>query len=191
MDAKSEFVTRALADAEAESRYLDLKAGLMVITETILLVIAIASLASNPLFNLVAVLTEGGATWYAAVLVALFILVAVALIGHILLTLRVLLPIPRPERHVDLGGFSPSGLYFLGDLDAGRRIVPSVAEYGRQLAEMSDETLSHEYIFELQKRSFVRQVKNDRLALAFSFLGVVIIGLALYGFLIALAGLLF
>jgi hypothetical protein len=66
-----------------------------------------------------------------------------------------------------------------------------VAEYGRQLAEMSDETLSHEYIFELQKRSFVRQVKNDRLALAFSFLGVVIIGLALYGFLIALAGLLF
>jgi hypothetical protein len=191
MDAKNEFVTRALADAEAESRYLDLKAGLMVITETILLGIAIAGLASNPLFSLVTTLMEGGATWYAAVLVALFILVAVALIGHILLTLRVLLPIPRPERHVDLGEFIPSGLYLLDDLDAGRRVVPSVAEYGRQLAEMSAETLTNEYIFELQKRSFVRRVKSDRLGLAFSLLGVVIIALALYGFLIALAGLVF
>jgi hypothetical protein len=70
-----------------------------------------------------------------------------------------------------------------------RRIEPSVSGYFSQLAAMSDDDITKEYVFELSKLSYIRKAKNDGLALSFRFLGALIIGIAVFGLLLALGGL--
>jgi hypothetical protein len=79
-----------------------MKAGFLVVFETALIVIVISGLAGNALLALIRRLVEQGVIWFAAVLVASCVLSAVALIIHVFLTLRVLLPVPKAGAQVVL-----------------------------------------------------------------------------------------
>jgi hypothetical protein len=136
MDTRIDFLTRSIEEAHRTIRFTDMKAAGLVIFESLLLVVAIAGFAGNPMRGLVRNLIEEGVIWYAALILATFILYAMALVVHILLTIRVLLPVDKPELHVNLGDFDPVGLFYLGRLDEERRITPSVSAYGETLGEM-------------------------------------------------------
>jgi hypothetical protein len=191
MDTRIDFLTRSIEEAHRTIRFTDMKAAGLVIFESLLLVVAIAGFAGNPMRGLVRNLIEEGVIWYAALILATFILYAMALVVHILLTIRVLLPVDKPELHVNLGDFDPVGLFYLGRLDEERRITPSVSAYGETLGEMGEEEMAGEYIFELQKLAFIRRIKGDRLALSVLLLAGLIIGVTMFGFLLAIAGFLF
>jgi hypothetical protein len=191
MDTRIDFLTRSIEEAHRTIRFTDMKAAGLVIFESLLLVVAIAGFAGNPMRGLVRNLIEEGVIWYAALILATFILYAMALVVHILLTIRVLLPVDKPELHVNLGDFDPVGLFYLGRLDEERRITPSVSAYGETLGEMGEEEMAGEYIFELQKLAFIRRIKGDRLALSVLLLAGLIIGGTMVGFLLAIAGFLF
>jgi hypothetical protein len=191
MDTRIDFLTHSIEEAHRTIRFTDTKAAGLVIFESLLLVVAIAGFAGNPMRGLVRSLIEQGVIWYAALILATFILYAMALVVHILLTIRVLLPVDRPELHVNLGDYQPVGLFLLGRLDEEGRSKPSVSDYGETLGEMGDEELAGEYIFELQRLAYIRRIKGDRLALSVLLLAGLIIGITMFGFLLAIAGFLF
>jgi len=70
-------------------------------------------------------------------------------------------------------------------------MAPSVPAYFAQLAKMGEDDIGKEYVFELLKLSYIRKIKSDGLALSFRFLGALIIGITILGFLLALGGLLY
>lgn len=191
MNEKTRFLIEAIRSTEATIRYLDYKAGALVIFETAFLVIVISGVLGNPFLLLVQDLIDRDVVWYAALLLASLVLFASALIIHILMTIRVILPIINAEDHVSLGDYEPRMMYHLNRLDENRRIVPSVSDYAEALDGMEDAEIAGEYIVELQKLSYVRTVKSDRLATSFLLLGGLIIGITAFGFLLALAGVLF
>jgi hypothetical protein len=191
MDTKIDFLTHSIEEAHRTIRFTDIKAAGLVIFESLWLIIAIAGFAGNPMRQLVRSLIDQGVIWYAALILATFILYAMALVVHILMTIRVLLPVDKPELHVNLGDFEPVGLFFLGRLDEEGRTKPSVSEYGETLGEIGDEEMGGEYIFELQKLAYIRRIKGDRLSLSVLLLAGLIIGITMFGFLLAIAGFLF
>ena len=56
---------------------------------------------------------------------------------------------------------------------------------------MGEDDIGKEYVFELLKLSYIRKIKSDGLALSFRFLGALIIGITILGFLLALGGLVY
>lgn len=191
MESKTGFVAHAIESAQAAIGNLELRAGFLVVVEAALLVVVISGLAGNPLLALVRRLVEQNVVWYAALLLASFIIFAVALIIHIILTIRVILPIANPEMYITLGSFEPQHMYFLNQLDQSGRLTPSVSAYSEQLAELSDEELLEEYTYELMRVSYVRRIKGERFWVSLLFLAGLVIGLTVFGFLLALAGVLY
>ena len=191
METRIDFVTNALTDTQKAIRSLELKAGAVVVFETAVLVILVSGIAGNPFLELAKRLVDQGAAWYAALLVAVIILVMGGIIVHIFLTIRVVLPIFDTEAHVILGGYEPKHLYHPAAMNKNRQILPPVTTYTEQLAGLSDEELANEYAYELLRLSYVRRIKSDRLSLSFLLMGGLIIGVTLYGILFAMAGVLY
>lgn len=191
MDNKTRFVSRAIESAQAAIRNLELRAGFLIVVELALLVVVISGLAGNPLLTLIRRLVEQDVVWYAALLLAGFIIFAIALIIHILLTIRVILPIANPEMYITLGTFEPKHMYFVSQLDQSGRLEPSVSAYSKELAELSEEALVDEYVFELMRVSYIRRIKSERFWVSLLFLAGLVIGLTIFGFLLALAGVLY
>ena len=191
MSSKVEFLEGALKEAQKATRSLDMMAAILIVTETLLLVIAIAGLVNNPFFQLVRNLMADGAIELTAALLVVFVLFTMALIVHILMTIRVVLPVDRVERFLHLGDFEPKGLFSPDRLDARRIHLPSHGDYAATLDGLSDEEVTGEYIYELLKLSYIRRVKTDRLANSFLLLGGLVVGITLFGFLLAIAGILY
>jgi len=191
MSAKVEFLIKAIEEVQETNRFLDAKAGVLVAFESSLLVIAISSLSDNSRLQLIKNLMAGGAGWYSLLLMVYFTVYVIALLGHILITLRVIFPAENPESHIVLGDFEPKRLFFLHQLDQNQQMTPSVPAYFAQLAKMGEDDIGKEYVFELLKLSYIRKIKSDGLALSFRFLGALIIGITILGFLLALGGLLY
>jgi len=103
MSAKVDFLIKAIEEVQETNRFLDAKAGVLVAFESSLLVIAISSLSDNSRLQLIKNLMTGGAGWYSLLLIVYFTLYVIALLGHILITLRVIFPAENPESHVSLG----------------------------------------------------------------------------------------
>jgi hypothetical protein len=191
MERKIDFLARAIEDARADIRALDARAGVLVLFEVGLLVALMAGLLNSGWFSVVKNLVRQEVTWFAALLLALFAILVMAFIFHVLLTLRIILPSDNPDRHVSAGEYQPRGLFRLRKLDADGRITPSLADYLQRLKEAGDEELLQEYGLELQRLAYVRRLKDERLSTSLLILGALILGLALYGFLAAVAGILY
>jgi hypothetical protein len=189
MSTRIEFLINAIKEVQETNRFLDAKAGVLVALESSLLIVAISSLTDTSRLQLIKNLIGSGNTGYLAFLAVYFVVYAIALVIHILIMLKIIFPTEDPEAHVHLGDFQPRRLFFLHILDQSRKIEPSVPEYFSQLAAMSDDDITKEYAFELLKLSFIRKVKSDGLAFSFRFLGVLIVGIAVFGLLLALGGL--
>jgi len=186
MKAKTEFLIKAIEEVQETNRFLDTKAGALIVFESSLLAIAAYSLFDKSTLELMQILVNRVAIGYLVFLMICFICYLIALITHILLSLKVILPQENPETHVDFGGFQPKRLFFLHKLDEKRRLKPSVVEYSMQLTDMSDDDIINEYIFELLKLSYIRKTKSDRLAFSFRFLAFLIVGIVMLGLLLAL-----
>jgi hypothetical protein len=190
-EARIYFVGEALAEAQRAIRHLELKAGLLVLFETALIVVIISGLAGNALMGLIRRLMEQGVVWFAAVLVAGFVLLAIALAIHVVLTLRVLLPVPKPGSHVVLGQHQPRGLFYPTRLDAAGRLSLSVAAYQGELTEMAEDEVLAELIYEQLRLAYTGRVKDEQLNTSLLFLGGLVIGIVFFGFVLSLGAILY
>jgi hypothetical protein len=190
VDHQIEFLTTAIGQARQDIRALENRAGALVLFELGLLVILVSGLLGSGWFAVVKNLVREDVTWFAALLLALFAVLVMAFIFHLLLTLRILLPADSPDKHVNPGGYQPRGLFRLRKLDGDGRITPSLPDYLQKLAEAGDD-LANEYAFELHRLAYVRRVKDDRLGTSLLLLGALALGVALYGVLAAVAGVLY
>jgi len=191
MNSKGEFLIKAIEEVQETNRFLDTKAGVLVVFESSLLIVAVSSLVDASRLQLIQSLISRVAIGYLMLLAVYFIGYVIALVVHILITLRVIFPRETPEAHVELGDFQPKRLFFLHKLDQNQRIKPSLPEYSAQLSAMSDDDIAKEYAFELLKLSYIRQRKSDGLALSFKFLSALLIGIVVFGFLLAFGGLVY
>jgi len=100
---------------------------------------------------------------YLVFLIVYTILYVATLIAQILISLKVVLPKESPESHVNTGDHQPKKLFFLHQTDSNGQITPSTPKYSALLEQMSEQDIVAEYVFELQKLSYIRKVKNDNL----------------------------
>lgn len=191
METKAEFLIQATGEVQETNRFLDTKAGALIVFESSLLAVAVYSLFDKSALELMQALANQVAVWYLVFLVVCFICYIIMLVAHILFSLRIIFPQENPEAHVDLGDFQPRRLFFLYKLDEKRRLRPSVVEYSTQLAGMSDDDIINEYVFELLKLSYIRKLKSDRLAFSFRFLEFLVVGIVALGLLLVLGLLIF
>lgn len=185
MRIEIEFVTKAIDVVQETNRFMDTKAGTIAAFESVLLVVVFSNLINVSTVELVQTLVRRVATAYVLFLAVYFICYLIALVVHILLTLRVLYPQESPKEHVDFDGFEPTELFFLYELDKKQRMRPSVLGYSTKLTNMSDDDFIKEYVFELLKVSYIRKRKSDRLRFSLRLLGVLVVGLVVFCFLLA------
>jgi hypothetical protein len=191
MSEKSQFLITAIEEVQHNVRTIDTRAAVIIAFESTLLVIAVIGIISGSFFQVIRNLVENGVIWYAALILATFVLYVMSLIVHVLMTIRVVLPIDDAADHVITDNFEHKGMYFLEELDRARSILPPATKYAEQLNEMGEEELNNEYIYELLRLSYIRRVKSDRLSFSFLLLGGLILGITAFGFLLAAAGILF
>lgn len=191
MSDKSQFLITAIEEVQHNIRAIDTRAAVIIAFESSLMVIAVVGIISGSFFQVIRSLVENGVVWYAALILATFVLYVMSLIVHVLMTIRVVLPIDDAADHVITDNFEYKGMYFMEELDRARRILPPAAKYSEQLNEMEEGELDNEYIYELLRLSYIRRVKNDRLSFSFLLLGGLILGITAFGFLLAAAGILF
>lgn len=184
MNMKMDFLIKAIEEVQETNRFLDTKAGVVVIFESSLLVFMISGFMDKSVLELVYSLKNNisiGYLIFLSIYVAAFFL---ALIIHILITLRVIFPQESPENHIDFSGFEPKRLFYLFKLSKNDVIQPSVLDYSEKLLEINEDEMLHELVFELMKLSYIRKKKNNRLAISLKFLGVLIVSLVVFGFLV-------
>jgi len=179
---KVEFLKSAIEEAQETNRFLDTKASILVAFESSLLVILVSILIDTEKLQTIQTFLSQIPGGYMVFLIAYTILYVVTLIVQILISLKVVLPKESPESHVNTGDHQLEGLFFLHQTDLYEQIAPSIAKYSALLEQMSEQDIIAEYIFELQKLSYIRKVKNDNLGLSFRILNGLIIGTVLFGF---------
>lgn len=182
METKIGFLVKAIEEVQETNRFLDTKAGVLIVFETSLLAVAVYSLFDKSTVEFVRDFTNRITVGYLVFMVFCFVSYIVALIIHILLSLRIIFPQENPELHVDLTDFEPKRLFFLYKLNGNQQLRPSVMEYSKQLVSMNDDDITNEYIFELLKLSYIRKLKSDRLKFSFHYLAFLIVGIMLLAF---------
>ena len=178
---KAEFLKSAIKEAQETNRFLDTKASILVAFESSLLVILVSILIDTEKLQTIQTFLSQIPTGYLVFLIVYTILYVVTLIVQILISLKVVLPKESPESHVNTGDYQPRKLFFLHQTDSNGQITPSIAKYSALLEQMSAQDIIAEYVFELQKLSYIRKVKNDNLGLSFRILNGLIIGTVLFG----------
>jgi hypothetical protein len=181
IQTKAEFLKTAIEEAQETNRFLDTKASILVAFESSLLVILVSILIDTEKLQTIQTFLARIPPVYLIFLIVYTILYVVVLIAQILITLRVVLPKESPERHVNIGDRQPKKLFFLYETDSNRQIAPSTSEYSTRLGQMSEQDIIDEYVFELQKLSYIRKKKHDSLALSFRILNGLIVGTVLMG----------
>ena len=187
MSMKMEFLLKAIEEVQETNRFLDTKAGVVVVFESSLLVMVATSLMDKSVLELVSSIAQSTSKGYFIFLVIYIAFYLAALIGHILHTLKVIFPQEAPNQHVDIAEFEPQNLFYLYQLNKKDIIQPSVMKYSEKLSEMDSDDIINELIYELMKLSYIRKKKNDRLAFSYRFLGILIVSLVLFGILIAVS----
>jgi hypothetical protein len=185
VNVKREFLLKAIAEVQETNRFLDTKAGVIVMFESSLFLILVSSLLDVSRLQLIPAFVSQAATEYLILLTAYLTSYVIALVVHVLVTLRVIFPKQNPESCVKLDDFQPKKLFFLHKLDQNGRMEPSVPEYYAELATLSDDEVDKEYVFEFIKLSYIRKIKYDGLARSFKFLNILVIGAAVFGLLVA------
>jgi hypothetical protein len=189
MNTKIDFVVNNLKEAQKGVRFVDSVALALMILDILLLAILILSFAGGSLNQMINNLLEQDESWYVALMLAIFILIAISLVGNILFIIRTLLPITDAGAHVAVGDDVDIQLVNLNRLDASGRMVPSVNAYWEKLDMMSESDIANEYIYELQKYSYIQEIKRGRLVSSFLVHIGYIIGIAVTGFVLAFSGL--
>lgn len=180
MERKIEFVLKSIEEAQETNRFLDTKAGVLVVFESSLLAFLTANFLSASIVDSLQYLLERFGPGYLLFLGIYLGVFVIALVVNILLTLRLMFPTENPNKHIVTGDFEPRNLFFLHELDEHNRIRPSVVEYLARLSTLSDDGILQEYISELLKLSYIRNLKSKRLADSFRLLQILIVALAVF-----------
>ena len=184
MQWQVEFLAHVIDEVQQTNRFLDTKASILVALESSLLVMLASFLFDAGRLQVVQAFLLQIPRWCIVLLLIYSVLWIAALLVQIVFTLRTLIPMESPDRHVDVSGYRPRGLFFLYNLDRNGRMIPSVTEYSFQLSQMSKEDIVNEYVFELEKLSYIRKTKGDLLARSFRVLGGLIVGITVLGLLL-------
>lgn len=176
---KVEFLTLAIQEAQQTNRFLDTKASLIAAFESSLLVIFLSILIDTERLQAIRAFFLQVPVAYLVPLIIYLVLYLALLIVQILITLRVIFPQEFPEDHVELGDYQPRRLFFLFRMNEDGKMAPSVEEYLERLREMEEEDIVSEYVYELEKLSYIRKLKSDRLTRSFRILGALIVGVVL------------
>ena len=187
MSVKIDFLVKAIEEVQETNRFLDTKAGVVVIFESSLLAILLSGLIDKTVLEHIYYLQTNSPKGYFIFLVVFAVVYILGLIVHILLTLKVIFPSESVEDHVDISDFEPRRLFYLYELNKKDVIQPSLVDYAENLAEMTTDEIIKEYIFELLKLSYIRKKKRDRLAFSLKYLGVLILCLVFFGILVGLS----
>ena len=179
MEIRREFLIRAIEEVQETNRFLDTKAGVLVAFESFLLAFAAFSVVEKSVLDSVQNVFDEAPGSYVFILGASFAGYLIALVFHVIYTLRVIFPQENPAHHVVYEGFQPHGLFFIYELDEQQQIQPSIPAYARALTEMSDSDILQEYAFEFLKLSYIRKHKSDGLMVSFWLLQTLIVGTAL------------
>jgi hypothetical protein len=190
IEKRIEFISLAIDEAQQTNRFLDTKASLIAAFESSLLVIFLSILIDTGKLKAIQAFLLQIPMGYLVFLVVYLAGYVVVLIVQILITLKVIFPHEFPEKHVDLGDYQPRRLFFLFRMDRNGKMIPSVTDYSAQLNQMSGEDIVNEYAYELEKLSYIRKVKSDRLICSFRILGGLIVGIALLAVLVVVGTLL-
>lgn len=182
--AKVEFLTLAIEEVQETNRFLDTKASLIAAFVSSLLVIFLSILVDTERLQAVQDFLLQVPVGYLVFLIIYLAAYVILLIVQVLITLQVIFPKEFPEDHINLSGYEPRRLFFLFKVDKDDRIVPAVHDYFKDLEEMGEEDIVNEYIYELEKLSYIRKLKSDRLGRSFHLLSALIIGVLVLGILI-------
>jgi len=96
--------------------------------------------------------------WNSLLLLSFCAIYLTLLVAHIIYTVKVLSPLKNPEKFVQVDGYKPKGLFFLGKDKRSGKIHPSMREYIKQLSTLKESDIFNELVFELMKMSYIIQV---------------------------------
>jgi hypothetical protein len=184
IERRIEFLTLAIEEVQQTNRFLDTKASLIAAFVSSLLVVVLTILIDTEKIEAIQALLLQIPLGYLVLLIVYMAVYAVALTAQVLITLRVIFPHEFPEKHVDLGDYMPRRLFFLFKVDRNGKMQPSVPDYSALLNQMSEDDIINEYVYELEKLSYIRKVKSDRLMRSFRILGGLVVGMAVLGILV-------
>lgn len=174
---KLDFLYKAIDDAQNAIRFTDTKAGAIMAFWAVLItgVINTRSEWYKWLFGIT--------VWYDRViafgLIALLILFWILSIWLVFVAVN---PKTAPNLHVDRDGVEVTGLFFLHGFkpeqptyeqlyldDTGLKLSMTTNEYVQKIGDLSDKKIRDELIFELQKVSYIRNIKIKRVNTSLTF----------------------
>ncbi|KQX67245.1 MULTISPECIES: DUF3307 domain-containing protein [unclassified Paenibacillus] len=166
---KMDFIQKAIDDTQNTIRFTDAKAGAVIGFWGIIATIIIKM--SDSLKDIASPLTL---TTHSFIILPLFILMLFFLIKSVALAYLVIVPKTNPAKHIDMDNSNSQELYFISSLSkslAGRslyrlteeiKLKHSTSSYHEKMSKLSHEDLMQELIIELQKVSFIRTIKMER-----------------------------
>ncbi|MBE0669647.1 MAG: hypothetical protein IH588_03590, partial [Anaerolineales bacterium] len=170
IDLKTEFLLEALNEVQETNRFLDAKAGVLVSIETTLLFVVVAMIFDSEKFIAIEHTLKSMPLWNSLLVLLFCAIYLTFLVAHIVYTVKVLNPLKNPEKFVQIDGYKPKGLFFLGKNKTNGKIHPSMKEYVKQLSTLKDSEILNELVFELMKMSYIRDTKSERVENSLSLL---------------------
>jgi hypothetical protein len=172
MSLKKEFIFKAIEDVQETIRFLDSKAGVIVIFLSSIFIFLITKLTDQSTVEFLLSYKNMVPMGYYKFLEVIAIIIFIKLLFLILLTLRIIYPNSSPEKNIDLDFYTPKRIFFLYKLNKKKYIVPTIHEYFSIFHQMDNEDFYKELIFELQKVSYIRHNKSKGLNLVIILFGV-------------------
>jgi hypothetical protein len=173
-----EFVYKAIEEVQESNRFLDTKAGLLVVFESSVFVIIIAGIFEQSAITFYRQLLSQLSPGWEILIKGVVILYLLSICLQILYTLRTIFPSEAPHLHVNLGSFSPTELFYQYKLDSNDRMATSVVQFSKQLCEMDRGDILMELTYEFLKLSYIRKKKSDRLRISIQMFSAFIISIA-------------
>jgi hypothetical protein len=176
---KETFLYKALDDGQNTIRFTDTKAAAVIAFWTFF--ISTLLRLKDMWFNYIAKLDNWTELFFVAVLL---ILMCIFLVRSIILAYTALVPRSNPGVHVISEGIQTKGLFYLFGYNVPVPLRPKylyknnedlklqkkTKEYIDEFKKITEEEVNNEIIFELQKISFIRNLKIDRVNESISLL---------------------
>jgi hypothetical protein len=174
-----EFVYKAIEEVQESNRFLDTKAGLLVVFESSIFVIILAGIFEQSALTFYGHFLSQFSPGWEFLIKGLVILYLISICIQILYTLKTIFPSEAPNLHVNLGSFSPTELFYQYKLDSNDKIAISVVDFSRQICEMDKGDILMELVYEFLKLSYIRKKKSDRLRISIAMFSAFIISIAI------------
>ncbi|MFS0882205.1 DUF3307 domain-containing protein [Metabacillus niabensis] len=170
--SKLDFLYKAIDDAQNTIRFTDTKAGAVIAFWTLVLNVLIRT--KDDWINLFGELSSNE-----KILIIIFIfLMLFYFLRSIWLSYMTLVPKLNPRKHIDINDFHAQDLFFISETHPeikgkylygnyeNLKLKNSAKDYHDKISKLDNNDIEKELVFELQKISFIRNIKISRTSTA-------------------------